>query len=51
MTDRVRLLTIDDDVVDRLAIRRAIEQSGMVAEMDEAIPLLEAAGEVLGMEG
>jgi len=31
----VRLLMIDDDVVDRLAIRRAIEQSGLVAEIDE----------------
>ncbi|HEU0033355.1 MAG TPA: ATP-binding protein [Kofleriaceae bacterium] len=36
MTDRVRILMIDDDVVDRIAIRRAIEQSGLLAEVDEA---------------
>jgi signal transduction histidine kinase len=36
MTERVRILMIDDDVVDRLAIRRAIEQSGLVADIDEA---------------
>lgn len=36
MTDRVRILMIDDDVVDRLAIRRAIEQSGLAADVDEA---------------
>ena len=32
----VRLLMVDDDVVDRLAIRRAIEQSGLAAEVEEA---------------
>ncbi len=36
MTDRIRLLLVDDDLVDRLAIRRAIEQSGILAEMAEA---------------
>ncbi len=36
MSERVRLLMIDDDLVDRLAIRRAIDQSGLVAEIDEA---------------
>ncbi len=36
MTDRLRLLLIDDDLVDRLAIRRAIEQSGLDAELFEA---------------
>ena len=36
MTERVRLLMVDDDVVDRLAIRRAIEQSGLTTEIDEA---------------
>ena len=36
MTDRLRLLVIDDDLVDRLAIRRAIEQSGIVADISEA---------------
>ena len=36
MTERIRLLLVDDDLVDRLAIRRAIEQSGLLAEMAEA---------------
>jgi signal transduction histidine kinase len=36
MTERLRLLVIDDDLVDRLAIRRAIEQSGLPADLDEA---------------
>jgi len=36
MSERVRLLIIDDDLVDRLAIRRAIEQSGLNAELEEA---------------
>ena len=33
---RLRLLMIDDDRIDRLAIRRAIEQSGLDATLDEA---------------
>lgn len=36
MSERVRLLMMDGDLVDRLAIRRAIEQSGLNAEIDEA---------------
>jgi signal transduction histidine kinase len=32
----LRLLVIDDDLVDRLAIRRAVEQSGLDASIDEA---------------
>ncbi len=36
MTERLRILMIDDDVVDRLAIRRAIEQSELVADIEEA---------------
>lgn len=36
MNERVRILLIDDDLVDRLAIRRAIEQSGLVADLEEA---------------
>lgn len=36
MTDQVSLLMVDDDRVDRLAIRRAIEQSGLSATVDEA---------------
>jgi signal transduction histidine kinase len=36
VSERVRLLMMDGDLVDRLAIRRAIEQSGLNAEIDEA---------------
>ncbi len=36
MTERLHLLMIDDDLVDRLAIRRAIDQSELSAEVDEA---------------
>ena len=35
MTERFRLLVVDDDLVDRLAIRRAIEQSALAATLDE----------------
>jgi signal transduction histidine kinase len=36
MSERLRLLVIDDDPVDQLAIRRAVEQSGLDASVDEA---------------
>ena len=36
MTELVHILMVDDDRVDRLAIRRAIEQSGLNAVVDEA---------------
>lgn len=36
MTERARILLIDDDLVDRLAIRRALDQSGFLAVLDEA---------------
>jgi len=36
MSERLRLLVTDDDLVDRLAIRRAVEQSGVDAELFEA---------------
>src|SRR5512143_3479479 len=36
MSGHFRLLVIDDDLVDRLAIRRAVEQSGLDASIDEA---------------
>lgn len=36
MTERIRLLVIDDDEVDRLAIRRAVEHSDLGAELCEA---------------
>src|ERR1041384_1049556 len=35
MNERVRILLIDDDLADRLAIRRAIEQSDLGAELEE----------------
>jgi signal transduction histidine kinase len=38
----VRVLVIDDDLVDRLAIRRAIEQSDLEAQVDEASTVSEA---------
>jgi signal transduction histidine kinase len=47
MTDRLRLLIIDDDLVDRLAIRRAIEQSGLLATIDEASTAEEALATVV----
>ena len=43
MTDRIRLLVVDDDRVDRLAIRRAVEHSGLDSEVVEAT----AAGEAM----
>ena len=46
MTDPVSLLMVDDDRVDRLAIRRAIDQSGLVATIDEAQDAVEALAKV-----
>ena len=42
MSERMRILVIDDDLVDRLAIRRAVEQSDLDAEVDEASNASEA---------
>src|SRR5512141_1006831 len=36
MSERLRLLVVDDDLVDRLAIRRSVDQSGLDASIDEA---------------
>jgi signal transduction histidine kinase len=36
MSERLRLLVVDDDLVDRLAVRRAVEQSGLDATIEEA---------------
>lgn len=36
MTERIRILVVDDDLVDRLAIRRAVEHSDLSAELVEA---------------
>ena len=46
MQERVRLLVVDDDLVDRLAIRRATEQSGVDAEIAEASDAREALGKL-----
>lgn len=46
MSERLRLLVIDDDLVDRLAIRRAIEQFGLDATIDEASSAAEALAKV-----
>ena len=48
MTERLHLLMIDDDLVDRLAIRRAIDQSELSAEVDEASNAEEAMQKVAG---
>ena len=42
MIDRIRLLVVDDDRVDRLAIRRAVEHSELDAEVVEATTAGEA---------
>lgn len=42
MTEPVSILMVDDDRVDRLAIRRAIEQSGLNTSIDEAADPIEA---------
>src|SRR5215470_14666274 len=36
MTDRVRLLVVDDDLAGRQTIRRVIERTGLDAVLDEA---------------
>jgi signal transduction histidine kinase len=46
MSERLRLLVVDDDLVDRLAIRRAIEQSGLPATIVEASTAAEALAQL-----
>lgn len=46
MPGRIRLLVVDDDLVDRLAIRRAVEQSGLDATLEEAANADEALAKV-----
>jgi two-component system, sensor histidine kinase and response regulator len=46
MSERFRILVVDDDVVDRLAIRRAVEQSDLDAEIEEAATAAEALRKV-----
>ncbi|HEY5922631.1 MAG TPA: hybrid sensor histidine kinase/response regulator [Kofleriaceae bacterium] len=48
MSERLRLLVVDDDLVDRLAVRRAVEQSGLDASIDEAGDAEEALAKVVG---
>jgi signal transduction histidine kinase len=50
MSERLRLLVVDDDLVDRLAIRRAIEQSGLAAAVDEAATADEALARLRTVE-
>jgi signal transduction histidine kinase len=44
--ERVRILVVDDDLVDRLAIRRAIEQSALSATLEEVPDADEALAKV-----
>lgn len=46
MSERLRLLVVDDDLVDRLAVRRAVEQSGLDTSIDEASNAAEALAKV-----
>src|SRR5438067_10194906 len=46
MSERPRLLVIDDDLVDRLAIRRSLEQSGLDVAIDEASDATEALAKI-----
>jgi signal transduction histidine kinase len=46
MSETVHILMVDDDRVDRLAIRRAIEQSGLTAAVDEVQDATEALEKV-----
>jgi signal transduction histidine kinase len=48
MTERIRILVVDDDLLDRLAIRRALEQSDLDAEIEEAATAAEAMTRVAG---
>jgi signal transduction histidine kinase len=47
MSERVRILVVDDDPVDRLALRKAIVDSDLPAEIEEA----DTAAEALRMAG
>src|SRR5262245_23782324 len=50
MSERLRLLVVDDDLVDRLAVRRAVEQSGLDATIEEAGDADEALAKVIQQE-
>src|SRR5688572_11026455 len=47
MDDRLRILIVDDDEVDRRRVRRALEESGVGAEIGEAG---DAAGAIAAMK-
>ena len=50
MSDRLRLLVVDDDLVDRLAVRRAVEQSGLDTTIEEAGDADEALAKVHALQ-
>jgi len=47
MSERLRLLLVDDDPVDRVAVRRAIEQGGYASVIDEADSTDEALARIV----
>jgi signal transduction histidine kinase len=48
MSERVRILAVDEDAAERLAIRRAIEQSDLDAELEEVSTAAEAMAKATG---
>jgi len=48
MSERIRILVVEHNPADRLAIRRAIEQSGLGAEIEDAGTAAEALGKAPG---
>lgn len=48
MSERIRILVVENDLADRLAIRRAIEQSGLDAEVEAVSTASEALDEAAG---
>src|SRR5438067_292644 len=48
--ERLRLLVVDDDTVDRHAIRRAIEQGGLAALVEEAADAPQALAKLAARE-
>lgn len=39
---KIRILIVEDDMIDRLQVSRAIEKTGLDVELDEALSLLQA---------
>ena len=48
MSERIRILVVEANLADRLAIRKAIEQSGLGAEIEDASTAAEALDKALG---